>query len=468
MNEKNIDKKSFEKINSHLIQYGFLNKSNEIYNGFSKSWDLGINGAILKNKIKNCWIDFFITSEEKNFLIDTPILTHEKVLEASGHKENFSDWTVKCKNCKKTFRIDKIVEEKENRKFLLLSKEMKNQYFEKKKCDLCKIGLFEEPKQFNLMLKTSIVHEEEKKEENQIVYLRPETCQGIFINFKNLNSTIKKTLPFGVGQIGKSFRNEVTFNHGIFRTREFEQAELEFFLEENKDYWWNYWLARSKNFFNRIISENKELSSYEELAKEELPHYAEKTTDLQFKYQFGWGEVCSISDRGEYDLKNHSEKSSIFLGIKKEKFPNVIEVSFGIERMMLAVIESSYREEVVKKSGLKRKFLSINPLLSPYFVSVIPLSKQLRNASKKIYRKIVAMNLFSVSYEETGNIGNRYRRQDSIGTKFCVTIDFETELTGEITVRERDTMNQEKIKIEDLEKNLLSYFLEEKRKFILC
>lgn len=467
MNEKNIDENSSksEEIQSHLLQYGFLNKSNEIYNGFSKSWDLGINGSVLKNKIKNCWIDFFVTSEEKNFLIDTPILTHEKVLEASGHKENFSDWVVKCKVCKRSFRIDKIIGGKENKDFLLSNKEKKKKYFQEKKCNFCG-GYFEEPNQFNLMLKTSIAHEEEKGG-NQVVYLRPETCQGIFINFKNLINTTKKSLPFGIGQIGKSFRNEVTLNHGIFRTREFEQAELEFFLDENKDYWWNYWVEKSKRFFNKIISGRYELASWEELKKEELPHYANKTIDLHFKYQFGWGEICSISDRGDYDLKNHSEKSSVFLGTKRGSFPHVIEVSFGIERMMLAVIESSYKEELVQKSGLKRTFLSINPLLSPYFVSVMPLSSQLKEKSKKLYREILSMNIFSVSYEETGNIGNRYRRQDSIGTKFCVTIDFGTEMTNEVTVRERDSMKQEKINLDNLKEKLTSCFLEEKRNLII-
>ncbi|HXN54363.1 MAG TPA: glycine--tRNA ligase [Mycoplasmatales bacterium] len=464
MNEENLTNiYSFLKVN------GFINQNAEIYGGFSKSWDLGINGSLLKNNIKELWMNFFVKSRSFNYLFDSPILTHEKILEASGHKKNFSDWIIFCKKCKSKFRIEQFLNDIENKHFFSLSDDKKEQFSISKVCKCGSAFTFNKPKKVNLMLETSINIEPKNEAENQTVFLRPETCQGIFINFKNLMRDIKKEPPFGIAQIGKSFRNEITLNHGIFRTREFEQAELEFFTyEEGKKEWWNYWINKSKIFFKKII-ENENLISNIEIPNVELPHYSLKTLDLHFRYQFGWGEICSISDRGDYDLKNHSEKSSVFLGIRKENkkiYPNVIEISFGIERTMLAIFESSYKEENIRNKNSIRRYLSIHPLLSPYLVSVMPLSKQLKNKAKEIYLNLLKLNSFSVSYEETGNIGNRYRRQDSIGTKFCITIDFETEKKNEVTIRERDTMKQETLKIDEISNFLFNFITKERINFI--
>ncbi|WNE41778.1 MAG: Glycine--tRNA ligase [Mycoplasmataceae bacterium] len=458
-------KKDEKSIASYLKQYGFINSNAEIYQGLAKSWDLGVNGAQLKKNLKDLWWDYFIKTNPYNFPCDISILTHNDVLEASGHKKNFNDWVIECLSCKKRIRLDNLISEKEFTNFISSSEEEKNNFKIESKCSCS--GKFSSPKKFNLMLKTNLSSSDS---EDQMAYLRPETCQGIFINFLLIKNSINKKLPFGIGQIGKSFRNEITLNHGIFRTREFEQAELEFFVIDEKEKWWKYWVEKSWSFFRKIVFLNDNLISQKEINKEELPHYSNKTLDFHFKYNFGWGEVCSMSDRGDYDLRNHSEKSSNFLGIKNENgekiFPHIIEVSFGIERLMLAILESSYRKEIIEKSGLERTFLKINPLLSPFFVSIMPLSKQLNEEAKDIYLNLIKTGKLSISYEETGNIGNRYRRQDAIGTFFCVTIDFETKNDKKVTIRERDSMNQTRVSIKDLENYILNKMFDFRKDFL--
>ena len=446
-----------KKIISHLKHYGFVTPNAEIYQGLAKSWDFGVNGAELKKKLKELWWRYFITSVPYNFGYETAILTHSKVLEASGHKKNFNDWIVECKKCNKKTRLDNLISEKKFMEFVLLPIERKDFFKIEEKCQ-CGGNEFSSPIQFNLMLKTDIYSSKNKSEDDCYVYLRPETCQGIFINFLSIKNNVNKKLPFGIGQIGKSFRNEVTLNHGIFRMREFEQAELEIFINKDKEKMWEFWEKRSWEFFKKIII-NESLISKKIISQEELPHYALKTIDFQFKYKFGLGEVCSISDRGDYDLKNHSEKSSYFLGVKetekdKNEIPHIVEVSFGIERLMLAILESSYCDEIVEKSKLKRKYLKINPLISPFFSSVMPLSKQLNQKSYDLYLNLIKTADFSISYEETGNIGNRYRRQDAIGTFFCITVDFETAKDNKVTIRERDSMEQKRVPIDKIKSHL--------------
>lgn len=454
-------------IASHLRHYGFVNPNAEIYQGLAKAWDFGTNGAELKKKIKNLWWDFFITSSPYNFPCETAIMTHNDVLEASGHKKNFSDWVIDCAVCHKRVRLDNVITEDAFLKFLALSNAEQKIYKPVIKCS-CK-GEFSAPKQFNLMLKTNLSSTTAGDSNEDFVYLRPETCQGIFVNFLSLKNSISKKVPFGIGQIGKSFRNEVTLNHGVFRTREFEQAELEFFVTEDKPAWWGYWTERAWEFFKRMV-EGEESIMRKEVKSDELPHYSLKTLDLYFQYKFGWGEICSISDRGDYDLKNHGEKSGHFLGIENERneklIPNVIEISFGVERMLLAILENSYREELVASSGLKRTYLKINPLLAPFYVCVMPLSKQLKGAAYELYLQLLRKANYSVAYEETGNIGNRYRRQDAIGTPICITIDFETEQSGEVTIRERDSMQQKKVQLSEVEKYLLARISEAKDAFL--
>lgn len=441
-------------ISAHLRHYGFVNPNAEIYQGLAKAWDFGTNGAELKKKLRNLWWDFFITSSPYNFPCETAIMTHNDVLEASGHKKNFSDWVVDCLDCHKRVRLDNLISEDAFLEFLALANKERGAFKLDKRCQCG--GTFSVPKQFNLMLKTNLSSTADGEED--FVYLRPETCQGIFVNFLSLRNSVNRKLPFGIGQIGKSFRNEVTLNHGVFRTREFEQAELEFFVNEDKAAWWTYWTERAWEFFKRMIETEAPIMR-KEVKQDELPHYSLKTLDLYFQYKFGWGEICSISDRGDYDLRNHGEKSSHFLGTEgaegQRLIPHVIEISFGIERMLLAILENSYREELVVSSGLKRTYLKLNPLLTPYYVCVMPLSKQLKETAYELYLKLLKKAAYSVSYEETGNIGNRYRRQDAIGTPICITVDFETAASGEVTIRERDSMKQEKILLTEVEGYLL-------------
>lgn len=444
-NKKNIKK--------YLEKYGYIIPNAEIYQK-SNSWDLGPNGLELKNSIKKLWREYFVRKNPNNIEIDTLIITKEKVLNSSGHLKNFCDWLIECHKCKKRYRIDHILEEKEFKIFL--KEENKENFFLRRNCQICKENFSSKPKFFNLLLKTSLSKEEGNLE--NIAYLRPETCQGIFVNFKNVKKYVNKNLPIGIAQIGKSYRNEFSRSLFLFRLIEFEQAEIEFFCkkEESKK-WWKYWLEESWNFLNKIIK-NEEKIRIKEISEEELPHYSKKTTDFQFDYHFGWGEICSISYRGDFDLKQHEINSKIFLGILEngEKItPHVVEVSFGIERIMLAILENSYIEET--KENSKREFLNLNPVFSPYFVIVIPLNKKIREFSYEIYLNLLKSSKFNLSFEEASNIGKIYKKQDSIGTYYCLTVDFESLKDEKVTIRNRNNKKQSRI-----EKNKVADFLNEK------
>jgi len=452
-----MDKKD---ITSYLKHNGFIIPNAGIYGGFAKSWDLGPYGAELKRKLKNLWWKIFITSSPYNIGVDSAILTSKKILEASGHLKNFHDWLVECSNCQKRHRLDNLISSEELLKFFALNN--KNDFNLAIKCPNCQKKNLSSPRQFNLLLNTDL---QITKEKENSAYLRPETCQGIFVNFNNVQTSSHKKLPFGIGQIGKSFRNEITLQRGIFRTREFEQMELEFFChEQESEKWWNYWIKQAWNFLNKVIINNKKKIKKVFLEKEELPHYSKKTLDLYFDYHFGWGELCSNSHRGNFDLTQHNNYSQQKLGIKEDNefiIPNVIEVSFGVERIFLSILEDAYQEEIIKtlQSNAKkesiRSVLKIHPLLTPYFVAVIPLSKELKGLAQQIYFDLLKSLSFNVTWEESSSIGKSYRRQDSIGTYYCLTVDFQSVQEQIITCRQRDNMKQIKLNINSL-KNYLT------------
>ena len=453
MSESSAKKKD---LTSYLRHYGFLLPNAEIYGGLAKSWDLGPHGAELKRNLKNLWWKYFITSSPYNVGCDSQVITHPQVLEASGHRKNFHDWLVECRQCHKRYRLDNLIGGKEFAIFL--EKKDKNNYLIKDNCCKCGKNNFCSPRQFNLLLTTNLEITEGKE---NTVYLRPETCQGIFVNFPAIQRSTHRQLPFGIGQIGKSFRNEITLHHGIFRTREFEQLELEFFCQgEESEKWWNYWTKKAWNFLQKIIVNDQKRIKQVDLEKEELPHYSKKTQDLYFSYHFGWGEVCSNSHRGNYDLSQHSQYSGKDFRVNGI-IPEVVESSFGVERLMLAALEDAYQEEKVASSQLTREVLRLHPLLAPYFVAVIPLEKSLREKSHQLYCELLKNPFFSVAYEETGNIGNRYRRQDAIGTYYCLTLDNQTLQDNTITLRHRNSMKQEPERINiDKIKNYLNSLYE--------
>lgn len=456
-------------ITNYLKHYGFFIPNAEIYGGLAKSWDLGPYGIELKRNLKNLWWKHFITTSAYNIGCDSQIITHPQVLEASGHRQNFHDWMVECLTCQKRYRLDKLISTEEFNTFLGLKD--KENYLLKANCAKCGKNKFCPPRQFNLLLTTNLEITDGKE---NVVYLRPETCQGIFINFAAIQRSTRRQLPFGIGQIGKSFRNEITLHHGIFRTREFEQLELEFFCpSEESEKWWDYWTEKAWNFLQKIIVNDQKKIKQVDLTKEELPHYAKKTQDLYFQYHFGWGELCSNSHRGNYDLSQHSQNSGEDFRVNGI-IPEVVESSFGVERLMLATLEDAYQKETVASSQLTREVLKLHPLLTPYFVAVIPAKNSLREKSYQLYCELLKNPFFSVAYEETGNIGNRYRRQDAIGTYYCLTVDSETinqhlpngELNpnyNTVTLRHRDTMKQEEKRINV--NNLKNYLNNQYEKF---
>jgi glycyl-tRNA synthetase len=473
MSENSTEKKD---IIPYLKHYGFLLPNAEIYGGLAKFWDLGPYGAELKKNLKSLWWKYFITSSPYNVGCDSQIITHPQVLEASGHRKNFYDWLVECHQCRKRHRLDNLINAEEFSDFL--KRDDKSNYSVKGNCPNCGKSDFHPPRQFNLLLTTNLEITDEKE---NTVYLRPETCQGIFVNFPAIQRSTRRQLPFGIGQIGKSFRNEITLHHGIFRMREFEQMELEFFCapdENESEKWWNYWTEKAWRFLDKVIVNNKEKIKKMDLKKEDLPHYAKKTRDFFFHYHFGWGELCSNSHRGNYDLSQHGQHSKKDLSINGT-IPEVIEVSFGVERLMLAILEDSYQEEIMKDTRgeiSERKVLRLPSLLAPYFVAVIPLpvgkkkgQEEIQIKAYQVYCELLKNNNFPVAYEETDNIGKSYRRQDAIGTYYCLTVD---KLTiserlqddtlnpdyGTVTLRHRDTMKQKRITVDSLKNYLIELY----------
>ncbi|AKX33949.1 glycyl-tRNA synthetase [Spiroplasma litorale] len=448
----------FEKLIAHLKAQGFIFQGSEIYGGLANSWDYGPLGAELKYKLKNQWWNFFVRRNKYNIGIDTSIILNTNVWKASGHLGNFNDPLIDCKNCKSRFRADKLIEEKfPNVNAGTFSNEELENYIKKNniKCPKCNEITFTNIRQFDLMFKT---FQGPIEDDTAKVYLRPETAQGIFVQYKNTQRSLRKKLPFGVGQIGKSFRNEITPGNFIFRTREFEQMELEFFFSPNDKYnWFDHWLNEVNEFLMNELKINKNNYVIREHDKDELSHYSNKTVDIEYNFPFGRGELWGIAHRSNFDLSQHQKFSGEDLSYldpeTNEKYiPNVIEPSVGVERLMLALLCDVFYEEKINENDT-RTILKLPIKLAPFLVAVLPLQKKQSSFSINLFENL--LKNFDATYDETGNIGKRYRRQDAIGTPFCITVDFDTELDNSVTIRDRDTMNQDRVAIKDI--NLYLY-----------
>lgn len=452
--------KTMEQIVALAKVRGYVYPGSEIYGGLSNTWDYGPLGVEFKNNIKKSWWKKFVQESALNVGLDAAILMNPQVWVASGHVGGFSDPLMDCKDCKTRHRADKVLEDLGVNPAGWSDQKMMDYIKENGvKCPNCGGTNFTDIRKFNLMFKTFQGVTEDAKNE---IYLRPETAQGIFVNFQNVARTSRKKIPFGICQIGKSFRNEITPGNFIFRTREFEQMEMEFFCKPGTDLeWFSYWKNYCKEWLLSlgIKEENLRLRDHE---KEELSHYSNATTDFEFLFPFGWGELWGIADRTDFDLNAHIKESGKSLEYfdqeSGEKYvPYVIEPSLGVERALLALLCDAYDEEIDEK-GEKRVLLRLHPALAPYKAAILPLSKKLSENALKIYDTL--SKDFNVDFDDAGSIGKRYRREDEIGTPYCITYDFESETDGCVTVRDRDTMKQERISI-----SRLSAFLTSKIEF---
>ena len=441
--------KSMDSIVALCKGRGFIFPGSEIYGGLSNTWDYGPLGVEFKNNIKKLWMKKFVQESETNVGLDCAILMNPRVWEASGHVSGFSDPLMDCKECKTRYRADKLIEDAGFNPNGMTSEQMEEFIKEKEiSCPNCKAKNFTGIRKFNLMFKTFQGVTEDKKSE---IFLRPETAQGIFINFSNVQRSMRKKVPFGIAQIGKSFRNEITPGNFTFRTREFEQMELEFFCKPGTDaQWFEFWKNFCENWLLSLgmSKENIRIRDHE---KEELCHYSSATSDIEYLFPFGWGELWGIADRTDFDLKQHQKFSGktvdYFDPETNERYiPYVIEPSLGADRVALAFLCDAYTEEEIE--GEKRTVMKLHPALAPFKACVLPLSKKLSEKAKEVKKEL--SKCFMVDYDEAGSIGKRYRRQDEIGTPMCITYDFESEEDGCVTVRDRDTMKQERIKIESL------------------
>ena len=449
-------KATMDKIVNLCKGRGFIFPGSEIYGGLANAWDYGPLGVQMKNNIKAAWWKKFVQENPYNVGLDCSILMNPTVWQASGHLGGFSDPLMDCKNCKARHRADNLIEEYMKKKGIEeniagWSNEQLENYIKEKSivCPICGKSDFTPIRKFNLMFKT---FQGVTEDSSSTIYLRPETAQGIFVNFKNVQRSTRKRVPFGIGQIGKSFRNEITPGNFIFRVREFEQMELEFFCQPGTDLeWFNYW----KNFCHNwlleigIKDENLKLRDHDQ---EELCFYSKATTDFEFKFPFGWGELWGVADRTDYDLSQHAKFSGKDLTyqdpVTNEKYiPYVIEPSLGVERLMLAYLCNAYDEEQLE-NGESRVVMHFHPAIAPYTVAILPLQKNLSEKAREIYAQL--SKHFMVDYDEAGSIGKRYRREDEIGTPLCVTVDFDTLENDTVTVRDRDTMQQIRLHVDEL------------------
>ena len=449
--------KTMDKIVALCKSRGFVFPGSDIYGGLANSWDYGPLGVEFKNNVKKAWWKKFVQESPYNVGVDCAILMNPQVWVASGHVGGFSDPLMDCKECKARFRADKLVEDHmtENGAEVASADGWTNEqlmeYITKNNivCPKCGKLNYTEIRKFNLMFKTFQGITEDSSSE---IYLRPETAQGIFVNFKNVQRSSRKKVPFGIAQIGKSFRNEITPGNFTFRTREFEQMELEFFCKPETDLeWFGFWKDYCWNFLMNL-GVNKDNLRIRDHGQEELSFYSNATSDIEYLFPFGWGELWGIADRADYDLNKHAEHSGTDMTYMdpttNEKYvPYVIEPSLGADRVTLAFLVDAYDEEELE-GGDVRTVLHLHPALAPYKAAVLPLSKKLSEKADEVY-SLLAKN-FNIEYDETGSIGKRYRRQDEIGTPFCITVDFETENDGCVTIRHRDSMTQERVKIEEL------------------
>lgn len=424
-----MDKNKIEKIVNLAKRRGFIFQDSEIYGGLSGFWDYGPLGLALKNNIKKSWWKRFVELRDDIYPVETTAVMSSKVWEASGHIKEFSDLLIECKKCRKRFRADHLQNEK---------------------CPECG-GELAKPKKFNTMFKTFVGPVEN---ETSIAYLRPENAQGIFVNFKNILDSYHPKLPFGIAQAGKVFRNEINPSNFVFRTREYELMEFEYFVvEPDWEVWFEYWLKETHSWLESIGIPNSALKNME-IPKEERAHYSKRTVDVHYEFPFGFDELCAIAYRGDFDLKNHSEKSGEDLSYfdeetKKRFIPHVIEPTFGADRLILAILSQAYQKDEI--NGEARIFLKLPPTLSPIKIAVFPLLANKENLVKKAEDIYESLRMsFPAMFDGIGNIGKRYRRQDEIGTPWCVTVDFQTMEDETVTVRDRNTLKQERVKIKEL------------------
>ena len=450
---KNTEK-TMDKVVALCKNRGFVYPGSEIYGGLANTWDYGPLGVELKTNIKNAWRKKFIQENKYNVGLDSAILMNPQTWVASGHLGGFSDPLMDCKECHTRHRADNLIEDFDGTNVAGWTNEQMMNYIKEKEipCPDCGKHNFTDIRQFNLMFKTFQGVTEDSKNE---LYLRPETAQGIFVNFANIQRTTRKKVPFGVAQVGKSFRNEITPGNFIFRVREFEQMELEFFCKPGTDLeWFQYWREFCKNWLLSlgIKEENIRLRDHD---KEELCFYSKATTDFEYLFPFGWGELWGVADRTDYDLNQHIKTSGKSLDYfdpeTNERYvPYVIEPSLGVERLFLSVVVEAYDEENIgtEEKPDVRTVMRFHPALAPFKACVLPLSKKLSEQAGELYAEL--SKHFCIDYDETGSIGKRYRRQDEIGTPFCITYDFDSVEDKCVTIRDRDTMQQERVKIDDL------------------
>ncbi len=447
---------TMDQVVSLAKQRGFIFPGSEIYGGLANTWDYGPLGVELKNNVKQAWWKKFVQESPYNVGMDAAILMNPQAWVASGHVGGFNDPLMDCKNCKTRYRADKLIEDyfaaKEEDVVVdgWSNEKMKAFIVEKNiACDNCGSHDFTDIRQFNLMFKT---HQGVTEDSSTEIFLRPETAQGIFVNFKSVQRASRKQIPFGIAQIGKSFRNEITPGNFTFRTREFEQMELEFFCEPGEDLkWYEYWKAYCMNWLEEL-GMTGETVRFRDHSEDELSHYSNATTDIEYRFPFGWGELWGIADRTDYDLKQHMEYSGVDLRyqdpITNDKYlPYCIEPSLGADRVTLAFLIEAYNEETLE-DGSERTVLRFHPALAPFKAAIFPLSKKLNEEAGELYTMLAKR--FHVDYDDRGSIGKRYRRHDEVGTPFCITYDFESKEDGAVTVRDRDTMEQTRVKIDEL------------------
>ena len=448
---------TMDKIVGLCKNRGFVFPGSEIYGGLANAWDYGPLGVEFKNNVKKAWWRKFVQESKYNVGLDCALLMNNEVWVASGHLGGFSDPLMDCKECKSRWRADKLVED-----YLVETKAEKtsadgwsneelltfiNEHHIT--CPSCGKSNFTNIRKFNLMFKTFQGVTEDAKSE---IHLRPETAQGMFVNFKNVQRSSRKKVPFGIAQVGKSFRNEITPGNFTFRTREFEQMELEFFCQPGTDLeWFKYWKDFCHNFL-LSLGMNDESIRFRDHEKEELSFYSKATTDIEFLFPFGWGELWGIADRTDYDLKKHMEHSGVDLSYldpaTNEKYvPYCIEPALGADRVALAFLINAYEEEQLE-NGDSRVVLHLHPALAPFKAAVLPLTKKVSDKANEVYD--ILRKKFNVDYDEAGSIGKRYRREDETGTPYCITVDFDTLEDDTVTIRDRDTMTQERLKIDQL------------------
>ena len=452
-----MSKFDFEKVCNHFIVSGFYYQGSEIYGGLSNTWDYGPLGSEVKMNIRKMWWKRFVQECPMNVGIDAAILMNPKVWEATGHVSTFNDPLIDCKKCKQRFRADQLIEaEFPDVDVNAMNNEQMMDFIHQNhvKCPNCGSENFTDIRQFNMMFKTHIGVTEDSK---AVVYLRPETAQGMFVNFKNVIRTTRKKLPVGICNVGRAFRNEITPGQMTFRTREFDQMEMEFFCKPGEDLqWFAYWKKYCLDFVDSL-GIKKENLRYRDHEPAELAFYSKATTDIEYLFPFGWGEVWGIADRTDYDLKRHMEHSGESLEYldpeTNEKYvPYCIEPSVGLDRLVLMTLCDAYDEEVVG-DGDTRVVMHLAPSIATYKAAILPLSKKLEEKAHEIEN--ILNKYMNVIYDETGSIGKRYRRQDAIGTPYCITVDFQTAEDNCVTVRDRDSMQQVRMPISKLAEYLL-------------